>query len=531
MLAGIGQAPFTFFDRAVRQSAFAALLILGGLATAGANPLDAGTWTQVGKMSVGGGMFKGDCNLSDSCNFDNGTDFWSAFPTFAGQKMLFITGDRQFWVVADYGSVASIVAGPLVIPPNITWLDAGINGMSLGNSVVGNLIANAANPVFPLVTLRGGYCANQSTAIPFPGVDDCNLLLWGENNWNNSNGVPASLKDESEGVEVYVSSEVDLVAIAGQWSPDGGTTQIPMWGFAADINQACNSLPTWDVGPQLTDADLVGGDLTINLRNCLSEGVSIVIPGKPATTCNTANCVPRVENDSQDRPRVRSFTTEASGGGGTMTYIWTGISDGTYLYQSGSHPAKQVQMGLYGALTIKGSSYPGSPNEVTLLYSEIDPELHSPPTAATPLGYNPSHYLVNGGTSASFTAAGDTSNPTLLRFLNAGLDFHVPALNTGYMELVAEDANEYPFPKQQYSANLAAGKTIDALWLAPADGDYVIYDRRGNGMVATLTMAAGALIAKNDSRRFIVEDTVEHISRASIYGNDTFNGSQSIRSY
>lgn len=290
------------------------------------------------------------------------------------------------------------------------------------------------------------------------------------------------------------SYAVDLVAIEGQWSPDGGTTQIPMWGFASDIGQDCNSMPTWSVGPQLTDADLVGGNLTVNLRNCLSEGVSIVIPGQPATFS------PQIITDVSGRKRITAFTYEAPADGVTKTlYTWTGVKPGTYLYQSGSHPAKQVQMGLYGALTI--GTYTGTIGDVNLLYSEIDPALHNPPAAATPLTYKPRYYLVNGSNSQPVISAGDTNQPTVLRFLNAGLDFHVPALNSGYMSLVAEDGNAYPFSKQQYSVNLAAGKTIDALWQPASAGDHVIYDRRGNGMVATLTVSAGvgAPVATADS--------------------------------
>ena len=302
------------------------------------------------------------------------------------------------------------------------------------------------------------------------------------------------------------SLAVGLVAIDGQWSPGGGTTQIPMWGFASDTDQACNSLPDWTVGPQLTDADLVAGavgnDLTINLRNCLSEGVSIVIPGQPATfapvTVTYNDGAPDADGNSTLRTRIIAFTHEAAPGG-TASYTWAGVKDGTYLYQSGSHPAKQVQMGLYGALTV--GIYPGTHDEVTLLYSEIDPTLHSPPTAATPLGYHPRHYLVNGSVSQLFPAAGDTNHPKVLRFLNAGLDYHVPTLNRSYMDLVAEDGNGYPFLKMQYSVNLAAGKTIDAYWDPAVHGDYVIYDRRGNGMVSTLTVAAGAgqPLANDDS--------------------------------
>jgi len=325
---------------------------------------------------------------------------------------------------------------------------------------------------------------------------------------------PISLALLLAGIGIAPASyAADLVAIEGQWSPDGGTTQIPMWGFASDIGQACGSLPSWNVGPQLTDTDLVTGELTINLRNCLNEAVSIVIPGQPASFAPVRNAA----------GRVTAFTTEAGPNGGTASYTWSGVKDGTYLYQSGSHPAKQVQMGLYGALTIKGTSYPDAHDEVTLLYSEIDPVLHSPPTAATPLGYHPRHYLVNGSVSQSFPTAGDTNHPTLLRMLNAGLDFHVPTLSNGYMTLVAEDGNAYPFTKQQYSANLAAGKTIDALWQASTEGDFVIYDRRGNNMVASLTVAAGAgqPVANDDSSYTIGEDGVLSVATLGVLGNDT----------
>ena len=333
---------------------------------------------------------------------------------------------------------------------------------------------------------------------------------------------PISLALLLAGIGMAQSSfAVDLVAIDGQWSPDGGTTQIPMWGFASDTGQACGSLPTWTVGPQLTDevpgGAVVAGGLTINLRNCLSESVSIVIPGQPATLCNGVACAPGTMLDLQGRTRVTSFTTEAAVGGSAI-YTWANVKPGTYLYQSGSHPAKQVQMGLYGALTV--GTYPGTSGDVTLLYSEIDPVLHNPPAAATPLGYKPRHFLVNGSASQPTLNAGDTSQPTVLRFLNAGLDFHVPTLNGGYMSLVAEDGNLYPFPKQQYSVNLAAGKTIDALWQPATEGTHVIYDRRGNGMAASLTVAAVGGPVAGDDAYSTDEDVLLEVTAPGVLDND-----------
>ena len=288
----------------------------------------------------------------------------------------------------------------------------------------------------------------------------------------------------------HASNAADLMAVEGTWNG------IPMWGFAADAG-ACPGTPvSWDVGPQLTGADLVSGNLTINLRNCLSEPVSIIIPGQPATF--TPQTISFTDSAGRTSNRIRAFTNEAAVGG-TATYTWTGVKPGTYLYQSGSHPAKQVQMGLYGALTV--GTYAGTSGDVTLLYSEIDPVLHGTAKAATPLDYHPRHFLVNGSESLSGIAAGDTNQPTVLRLLNAGLDFHVPTLTGGYLTQVAEDGNAYPFAKQQYSVNLPAGKTIDALWQPASAGDHVIYDRRGPGMVASLTATAGvgAPVAADDN--------------------------------
>ncbi len=76
------------------------------------------------------------------------------------------------------------------------------------------------------------------------------------------------------------------------------------------------------------------------------------------------------------------MTHEAAENGGLATYNFV-AAPGTYLYQSGSHPAKQVQMGLYGGVTndaAVGQAYAGVPynNEISLLYSEIDPARPSP---------------------------------------------------------------------------------------------------------------------------------------------------------
>ena len=70
----------------------------------------------------------------------------------------------------------------------------------------------------------------------------------------------------------------------------------------------------------------------------------------------------------------------------------------------------------------------------------------------------------------------------LIRFLNAGLDTHVPQLLGLYMTLWAEDGNRYRYSKEAYGFELATGKTVDAIVVSPMSPpwEYPLYDARLN---------------------------------------------------
>lgn len=299
--------------------------------------------------------------------------------------------------------------------------------------------------------------------------------------------------------------------------PDASVT---MWGFAECTTGFASCSPATVPGPRLT---VPVGDsvLTINLRNNLTgllvEPVSIVIPGQSA-----ASMTPVKFTDGTGRARVKSFTAETPADNTTTgVYSWTDVKPGTYLYQSGSHPALQVQMGLYGAVTkdfAAGQAYGPSTayaSEVLLLFSEIDPVLHGhvaagtygqpPPTGITStFNYEPKYFLINGAPYSASSLpipAGSAGSRVLLRFLNAGLKSHVPVLQGLDMSIVAEDGNPYGFAKQQYSLLMPAGKTSDAIITPAAFGSYPLYDRRlaltngavsGGGMLAHLNVASVA---------------------------------------
>ena len=245
-----------------------------------------------------------------------------------------------------------------------------------------------------------------------------------------------------------------------QTMPDGRV--VPMWGFALDIDQDFN---TFDGQVTIPGPALVippGEDLTIHLFNRnIPEGVSVIIPGQAAPTDGVATG-PQV---TRAGVRATSFVHETPMGA-DRDYVWPSIAAGTYLYQSGTHQAVQIQMGLYGALVqdeAAGDAY-GDPvsvydQDLVLLYSEIDPALHDAVAAGqfgaglavtSTIDYDPKYFLVNGLAYSSGRSAVPvgSSGRTLLRFLNAGLETHLPVLGGGpSLTLISEDGSLSPYPR------------------------------------------------------------------------------------
>lgn len=308
------------------------------------------------------------------------------------------------------------------------------------------------------------------------------------------------------------SLALELAAVQAQWSPDGGATQIPIWGFVeiespdTATTYSCPATPlTWNGGPVLKAA---AGSLTINIKNCLAAETSVFIPGQTKTLSPVLSS-----------GRLYSLDVMVSGNGGYLSYSWNNAKEGTYLLQSGTDIRTQVPMGLYGALVLSGSGYPAVAQEDVLVFSEIDPRLNNDPggfggaridrgtSGVDEPGWNPQYFLING---QSYNPVNppigiNVSEDVLLRFVNAGLDTAVPTLEGGlYMDVIAEDGNLYPYPLTQYGLELPAGKTMDAVVNAGSPGTYAIYDRSlhltNGGMVTYLQagIVAGAPIAVND---------------------------------
>src|SRR5258708_53993 len=186
----------------------------------------------------------------------------------------------------------------------------------------------------------------------------------------------------------------------------GNAAPITMWGFV-QTDATFTPLPgavARAPGPALQASE--GDTLNLHVMNTLptvsatvyTEPISVVIPGQtpvlapgtwPTWTDGTTG------NRAGTAQRVRSFTTETATGA-TSIYAFANLKAGSFLYQSGTHPAVQVQMGLYGCLSVLpaagGQAYGDAStvfdSEVTLLLSQIDPAQHAS-IAAGHYGPNP----------------------------------------------------------------------------------------------------------------------------------------------
>jgi Bacterial Ig domain len=292
-----------------------------------------------------------------------------------------------------------------------------------------------------------------------------------------------------------------------QLMPDG-VSVVPMWGYrvsapGGDLASAL-AAPITSPGAALVvpPANTV---LSVTLHNRLSGGAptSFVVHGLNTAMAPVfadaggAVCVPGAgATDAIRRAcRVRSFTAEAAAGGAPVVYTYANVRPGTYLYQSGTQPQIQVQMGLYGLMSkdaAAGVVYPGVAyaNQSRVLFSEVDPGMHASVAAGSftgsTLDYDPKHFRthvydaatqlpvqVDAGAVPQFIGS---ASPYLIRMVNAGLQTRVPTLSEGTWALLGEDAQPYPYAREQYTAMLPAAKTMEA-WLATARTANV-FDRR-----------------------------------------------------
>jgi hypothetical protein len=282
------------------------------------------------------------------------------------------------------------------------------------------------------------------------------------------------------------ASAVTYDLVADEVSRTFNGTTVELWGFGLSGGGSV-SVP----GPVLEVP--AGENLVVNLTNQLTVPLSVVVPGLGIGAAAT----PVLDGNG----RVQSFSaSEALPAGGTASYTFPAATKpGTYLYESGTDPALQIPMGLYGAVVVRPSSsgqayddldgHSAFDAEQVLVLSEVDPALADAVeagdfgTAAYPstVNYAPRFFLINGDPFGAGQAAESIGTPgerTLLRLLNAGSLTYAPTLTAFYVQEIAQDGNLQRFPQERLTTLLHAGQTKDVVFANPPVGNYALYDRR-----------------------------------------------------
>jgi manganese oxidase len=304
--------------------------------------------------------------------------------------------------------------------------------------------------------------------------------------------------------------------------------QIYMWGYGAP--QAAGGTGLMQIsGPTLKVQQ--GEQVSVSFTNNLPTPTSILFPGQAnvSATCNSAPCSAGV------------LATEV-GPGGAVTYSFTAAQPGTYLYQSGTQPGLQAEMGLVGALVVypSGAGVPtsgatrwayghagtGYERETLFVVSDVDNDIHAAVDAQVSVfkaapGYTPAasavftadmahrfpkYWFLNGRTSPDVFAknySGELPHQPyntlprlhpgeriLLRMVGAGTDLHPMHHHGNNSWAIARDgrmlsSNATAGPNlavSDYTIKVVPGQTYDAVWTWTGAGlGWDIYGRLCGG--------------------------------------------------
>ena len=277
-------------------------------------------------------------------------------------------------------------------------------------------------------------------------------------------------------------------------TPDGNS--VFMWSYANDATGGSFQEP----GPVLCVNQ--GDAVSVTLHNGLAENVSIVFPGQDAVSVSALD------------PGAPGLFTREAAPSGSVSYTFTASQPGTYLYESGTDPSKQVEMGLYGALVVrpKVSDVPGGAaghsyaydnasteydpkREYLLVFHAIDPNLHQAVELGNAYDFNaiwPRYFTVTGrafpdtieNNGVSFLPtqpygslvrvkpydAGSNALPAVVRMVNASFLNHPFHPHGFHLRTIAQDGRMLLTPSggdassEHFGDVIPAGASQDALF-------------------------------------------------------------------
>lgn len=279
-------------------------------------------------------------------------------------------------------------------------------------------------------------------------------------------------------IDGAVGSTFNLTARSGLiTTPDGDSLLV--WGYALGDG------PMQYPGPTLIVNQ--GDTITINFTNELGTPASIIFPGQAGVTASGGT--------------AGTLTQESNGPLDTVTYTFTAARPGTYLYQSGTRPELQTEMGLLGALIVRPSvpnqayNHPDTSYDYEYLFilTEMDPKVHYAVAAGQMDNIdNTQHrallWFINGRNGPDTLSPPNASwlphqpydalarvrigDTALARVINAGRDLHPFHTHGNHFRLIARDGNLLQsapgngpdLSVENFTLQTVPGATYDFLW-------------------------------------------------------------------
>ena len=294
-------------------------------------------------------------------------------------------------------------------------------------------------------------------------------------------------------------AQFNLTAGSGRIStPDGNTTLF--WGLA----DASAGTPVQYPAPTLEVNE--GDVVTITLTNSLSAlpasvsvPVSLIFPGQG----------PVIAAEVLAPTQLGLLADKEALPGGAVSYTFTASHPGTYVYQSGTQPDLQVEMGLVGALIVRPAGFDATvpanrrayghadsmyDREYLFLTTEVDPRIHrlvetGKLAEVDSNNFFPVYWLLNGrGAPDTLQVAGAAwlpnqpynclpqMHPTervLLRLVGGGRDYHpfhthgqhmLTLARNGRLLSTAPASAGADLAHKVFTTQLAPGQTVDGLF-------------------------------------------------------------------
>jgi FtsP/CotA-like multicopper oxidase with cupredoxin domain len=150
--------------------------------------------------------------------------------------------------------------------------------------------------------------------------------------------------------------------ISGVTGPD-----FTLWARSATVVLGDgNSLVTWGYsssasgGMQYPGPTLIvnqGQTVTVTLRNGLLVPVSAVFPGQSGVTAGPCAGSPAAASSPGLLTLEATRAAALNGAGGCVRYQFVAGRPGTYMYQSGTRPELEIEMGLVGTLIVRPTGF------------------------------------------------------------------------------------------------------------------------------------------------------------------------------